>query len=202
MYPRPKTSSDVSSRRSRASSRIAPSSSSARRTASGSPASPSMTASRAARLEIESSDNASATIVIATICEVYALVEATPISHPALMCTPQSVPRAIADPTVLVTPTHKAPAERAYRSAASVSAVSPDCDTNTHASSRATGQRRSIRSEASSSETGTSTSSSTVCRQARQAWYEVPQATNMMRRARRIAGRCSDNPPRVMRCSR
>ena len=140
--------------------------------------------------------------MIATICDVYAFVEATPISHPALMCTPQSVERAMAEPTVLVTPTQSAPAARAYRSAASVSAVSPDCDTNTHASSRAIGHRRSIRSEASSRETGTSTSSSTVWRQARHAWYEVPQATNMMRRARRIAGRCSESPPSVIRCSR
>jgi hypothetical protein len=40
----------------------------------------------------------------------------------------------------------------------------------------------SSRSEASSRTTGRSQSSSTVCRAARQAWYEVPQAMNIMRR--------------------
>ena len=47
---------------------------------------------------MESSDRAKAIIVSATICDVYAFVDATPISHPALMCTPQSVPRAMAEP--------------------------------------------------------------------------------------------------------
>ena len=45
---------------------------------------------------------------------VYALVEATPISQPALMCTPQCVERAIAEPTVFVTPMHSAPLSLAY----------------------------------------------------------------------------------------
>ena len=53
------------------------------------------------------------------------LVEATPISGPALMWTPQSVSREMDDPTVLVMPTHSAPREIEYRSAISVSAVSP-----------------------------------------------------------------------------
>ena len=63
-------------------------------------------------------------------------VLATPISAPALINTPQSVPLAMADPTVLVTPTHSAPALRAYSSACSVSAVSPDWLKNTAVSSR------------------------------------------------------------------
>ena len=50
-------------------------------------------------------------------CEVYALVEATPISQPALMCTPQCVDRAMAEPTVLVTPMQSAPRALAYSSA-------------------------------------------------------------------------------------
>ena len=50
-------------------------------------------------------------------CEVYALVEATPISQPALMCTPQCVERAMAEPTVLVTPMQSAPRALAYSSA-------------------------------------------------------------------------------------
>lgn len=41
--------------------------------------------------------------------EVYALVDATPISQPALMWMPQSVAAAMAEPTVLVTPRHSAP---------------------------------------------------------------------------------------------
>ena len=46
-----------------------------------------------------------------------ALVEATPISQPALMWTPQSVERAMALPTVLVTPISSAPLALAYSSA-------------------------------------------------------------------------------------
>ena len=53
----------------------------------------------------------------ARTCEVYALVEATPISQPALMCTPQCVERAMAEPTVLVTPMQSAPRAFAYSSA-------------------------------------------------------------------------------------
>jgi len=45
---------------------------------------------------------------------VYAFVDATPISQPALMCTPQCVMRAMALPTVLVTPTHSAPRALIY----------------------------------------------------------------------------------------
>lgn len=48
---------------------------------------------------------------------MYALVEATPISQPALMCTPQCVPRAMAEPTVFVIPMHSAPRALAYSSA-------------------------------------------------------------------------------------
>ncbi len=51
----------------------------------------------------------------------------TKADSPALMCTPQCVERAMAEPTVLVTPTHSAPRALAYSRAASVSAVSPDC---------------------------------------------------------------------------
>ncbi len=40
-----------------------------------------------------------------------------PISQPALMCTPQWVERAMAEPTVLVTPMHSAPPALAYSSA-------------------------------------------------------------------------------------
>ena len=60
-------------------------------------------------LACESSLRAKAIIVMATIWLVYALVEATPISKPALMLMPQSVSRAIAEPTVLVMPMQRAP---------------------------------------------------------------------------------------------
>ena len=53
-------------------------------------------------------------LAAAHTCEVYALVEATPISQPALMCTPQCVDRAMAEPTVLVTPMQSAPRALAY----------------------------------------------------------------------------------------
>ena len=54
------------------------------------------------------------------------LVLATPISGPALMCIPQSVSREMALPTVLVIPSNSAPRDLQYRSAFSVSAVSPE----------------------------------------------------------------------------
>ena len=41
-----------------------------------------------------------------------------------------------------------------------------------------------------------------ACLAARVAWYEVPQATNMMRLPLRIDSRCSTRPPSLMRCSR
>lgn len=66
---------------------------------------------------MESSDSMSAIMVMATIWLVYALVDATPISQPALMCTPQCVRRAMAEPTVLVTPMSNAPRDLAYSSA-------------------------------------------------------------------------------------
>lgn len=65
--------------------------------------------SLSSRLEMLSCPRASAIMVITAIWLVYALVDATPISAPALMWTPQWVPRAIALPTVLVTPTQRAP---------------------------------------------------------------------------------------------
>lgn len=53
-------------------------------------------------------------MVMATIWLVYALVEATPISKPALILMPQSVSLAIAEPTVLVMPMQRAPWSLAY----------------------------------------------------------------------------------------
>ena len=44
-------------------------------------------------------------------------MEATPISQPALMCTPQCVDLAMALPTVLVMPISRAPLALAYSSA-------------------------------------------------------------------------------------
>ena len=46
--------------------------------------------------------------------QLHTLVEATPISQPALMCTPQWVDLAMALPTVLVTPISRAPFALAY----------------------------------------------------------------------------------------
>ena len=62
-------------------------------------------------------------------CPVKALVEATPISGPTWMYAPESVARAMDEPTTLQMPKTNAPALRASSTAASVSAVSPDCDT-------------------------------------------------------------------------
>ena len=60
---------------------------------------------------------------------VYAFVEATPISGPALIWTPQDVSLLMELPTVLVTPTQRAPLFLQYLRAINVSAVSP---TTTH----------------------------------------------------------------------
>mmetsp|Transcript_63331 Transcript_63331/g.200311 ORF Transcript_63331/g.200311 Transcript_63331/m.200311 type:complete len:280 (-) Transcript_63331:1144-1983(-) len=146
-----------------------------------------------------SSLRARAIIVTTTIWDVYALVDATPISAPALMCTPQWVSRAMADPTVLVTPTQRAPLRFTYSRAPRVSAVSPDWLTNTTVSSRNMGALRSTISEASSRDTGTPVSSSISAREASAAWYEVPQAMKMMRRLRRMVSAWSVSPPSTMR---
>ena len=104
-----------------------------------------------------------------TICDVYALVEATPISAPALMCTPQCVRLEIADPTVLVMPTQSAPRSRASSRLRRVSAVSPLCDRKMHVSFLKMGVGLSRRSDASSMDTGICTSFSRTGRQARPA---------------------------------
>lgn len=80
----------------------------------GSASSEVMMSSLMPALACESSLRAKAIIVMATIWLVYALVEATPISKPALMLMPQSVSRAIAEPTVLVMPMQRAPWFLAY----------------------------------------------------------------------------------------
>merc|ERR1719357_2231530 len=76
--------------------------------------------------DILSADITSANMVSERICDVYAFVEATPISGPALMWTPQCDSRQMVDPTVLVMPTMRAPRLLQYRRAFKVSAVSPD----------------------------------------------------------------------------
>ena len=56
---------------------------------------------------------------------IITFVLATPISGPALMCTPQWVSLLIELPTVLVIPTARAPLDLQYLRAFKVSAVSP-----------------------------------------------------------------------------
>ena len=63
----------------------------------------------------------------ATSCDVNAFVEATPISGPACVYTVPSASRVAMLPTTLQIAMDRAPFFRASRSAASVSAVSPDC---------------------------------------------------------------------------
>ena len=62
---------------------------------------------------------------------VNALVLATPISGPACRYTPPSSSRAIVEPTTFTNPSVLAPRRLASRMAASVSAVSPDCEITT-----------------------------------------------------------------------
>ena len=62
------------------------------------------------------------------IWQLNAFVDATPISEPACVYIPEWVSLAIDDPTTLQIPYKKAPFSLAIFIAASVSAVSPDCD--------------------------------------------------------------------------
>ena len=59
-------------------------------------------------------------------CEVNVLVAATPISSPAWVYRTASTSRVTCEPGEFVIATVRAPRSRASRSAASVSAVSPD----------------------------------------------------------------------------
>ncbi len=64
----------------------------------------------------------------AVICAVNAFVEATPTSFPAWVNIPASVSCAIVEPGTFTIPSVNIPLCFASRSAARVSAVSPDCD--------------------------------------------------------------------------
>ncbi|KAH3683522.1 hypothetical protein WICPIJ_005518 [Wickerhamomyces pijperi] len=86
--------------------------------------------------------------------EVYALVEATPISGPALMWIPAWVPLEIEDPTALTIPTVNASLSKQYCKANMESAVSPDWETKIQVSSLKIGDLLSKISEANSTETG------------------------------------------------
>ena len=125
------------------------------------------------------------------------MVEATPISGPALMWTPQCVSNEIDEPTTLTIPTVKAPRSRQYLNAIRESAVSPDWETNTQVSSRNTGACLSRKSDANSTAMGISVNSSNTPRTAMQEWYLVPQAMKMTRLQRRIVVIYCLRPPRV-----
>ena len=72
--------------------------------------------------------NFNAISVKSVICVVKAFVDATPISGPACVYAPACVSLAIEDPTTLQIPKTNAPFDFANLIAASVSAVSPDCE--------------------------------------------------------------------------
>ena len=97
-------------------------------------------------------------------------VLATPISGPALMWTPQWDSRLMVEPTVLVIPITRAPRSLQYLRAARVSAVSPDWEMKTHASSRNIGVFLSRKSEAKSAITASWVSSSSSCLEAIAEW--------------------------------
>ena len=67
----------------------------------------------------------------AVSCEVNALVEATPISGPACVISVPAASRVIMEPTTLQMARVLEPFCLASRCAASVSAVSPDCEITT-----------------------------------------------------------------------
>jgi hypothetical protein len=80
------------------------------------------------------------------------------------MWTPQWDSREMEEPTVLVTPTQRAPRSMQYLMARIVSAVSPDWEMKTQTSSRKMGHLRSKKSLANSVETGISVNSSKMAR--------------------------------------
>jgi len=84
----------------------------------------------------------SASIVSTATCEVNALVLATPTSGPACRYTPPHASRAMLLPTALQIASVVWPIRLLSRSAASVSAVSPDCVIASTTVSRATGGLR------------------------------------------------------------
>ena len=116
-------------------------------------------------------------------------------THPAFTWTPQCESREIDDPTVFVIPTIRAPRDSQYRIAASVSAVSPDCEMKKQTSSRKTGHSRSRKSDATSTMTGSSVVSSSHCRVAMAELYDVPHAMKRSRRHRFIVAMWSVRPP-------
>ncbi len=75
-------------------------------------------------------------------CPVNALVDATPISGPACVINVPAASRVIIDPTTLQIASVFEPFNLASRCAASVSAVSPDCEiTMVNESGRTIGSR-------------------------------------------------------------
>mmetsp|Transcript_2497 Transcript_2497/g.5050 ORF Transcript_2497/g.5050 Transcript_2497/m.5050 type:complete len:226 (-) Transcript_2497:2238-2915(-) len=123
--PRPNMSKECSFARDEAKALILSSNARAFLTASDSDSSASITFFLSSNEETVSPLNDRANNIKTTIWEVYAFVLATPISAPALRWTPQWVRRAMADPTVLVIPTHSAPLFNANSNDRNVSAVSP-----------------------------------------------------------------------------
>mmetsp|Transcript_16126 Transcript_16126/g.50007 ORF Transcript_16126/g.50007 Transcript_16126/m.50007 type:complete len:319 (-) Transcript_16126:1028-1984(-) len=200
-YPRPSTSTDLASAM-RSAIALTSGSVAVRHLVStdGSSCKPLRICSRrgpAARL---SSHSSSASKVMVTICDVKALVLATPISGPQFKWAPKSVWREMAEPTVLVKPTRTAPNFLQCSMARSVSAVSPDCETKQQMSSRNMRGARSMKSEAFSTAMGTSTSSSNSGRTVRHALRDVPQLMKTMRRALLMMRRLFMNPPRAICC--
>ena len=117
------------------------------------------------------------------ICVVKALVEATPISGPACVYAPAFVSLAIVDPTTLHTPKTKAPLDFANLIAASVSAVSPDCDIAITTSFSVITGLRYLNSDAYSTSTGILAKSSKIYSATKPACHYVPQATIIIRLA-------------------
>mmetsp|Transcript_27123 Transcript_27123/g.56364 ORF Transcript_27123/g.56364 Transcript_27123/m.56364 type:complete len:293 (-) Transcript_27123:360-1238(-) len=116
---------------------------------------------------------------------------------------PPSVSRAMVEPTVLQIPMHSTPWDLAWRRAARVSAVSPDCEmTMTMSSSGRSTTLRYRNSEAYSTSTGTLQRASRTYSPTRPACHDVPQPQMMMRRAaRRRSSMLNWAPSGPMSCS-
>mmetsp|Transcript_5935 Transcript_5935/g.19129 ORF Transcript_5935/g.19129 Transcript_5935/m.19129 type:complete len:201 (-) Transcript_5935:233-835(-) len=109
---------------------------------------------------------------------------------------PPSVSRAIVEPTVLQMPIHGTRCDLAYRSAARVSAVSPDCEmTMTTSSSARRTAFRYRNSDAYSTSTGTLHRDSRMYSPTRPACHDVPHPQMIIRRAARSLSNIVNRAP-------
>lgn len=112
-----------------------------------------------------------------TACAVNALVDATPISVPALVNNPLSVIRAIEEPTTLTTPNVLPPNSLIFLRHSMLSAVSQDCEINTCNRSSRNNKRLLAYSLPTTALVSMPANSLVRILAKSHAWYEVPHPT-------------------------